>query len=385
MHGIKNIMTRVSFLCLLAAMVPAAFAIPEYNMPEGVNAISQEIYSLHMTIFWVCAILSVLVYGIMAYSLFAFRKSRGAVAADFHENTVLEWSWTVLAALVLIVMAVPSTTTLAKIYDSRPGDVNIKVVGYQWKWKYEYEEEQISFFSNLLTPEDEYRNKTTKGEHYLLDVDEPIVVPEGKRIRFKITSNDVVHSFWVIDLGIKQDAIPGYFNTAVAELPLLTDEERAGDGLVLRGVCAELCGRLHGFMPIAVHVVSEQQYQQWASQKRAKQEERARLTSKQWSYDELSSLGQTAYNKNCAVCHRADGKGTPGIFPALDASAATTGDVNVTLDKVVNGVSGTAMQAFGEQLDPIEIASIVTYIRGAWSNSSTEQVSPVQVAEFQSK
>lgn len=361
-------------LWLLA--LPAFASFSEFNVTEGVTTISRSIYELHMLVFWICCGIAVIVYGVMAYTLFAFRKSQGAKPASFHDHTALEWSWTLLAGLVLVVMAIPSTITLAKIYDTRPGDINITVTGYQWKWRYHYAEADVSFFSSLLTPEDEYRNKTAKGQFYLVDVDEPITVPEGTKVRFLITSNDVIHSFWLPDLGIKQDAIPGYFNTAVAELPELSAQERSGDGLILRGVCAELCGRLHGFMPIVMNIVSRDKYDSWVLAKQTEAADRAKLTTKEWTAEELRIQGEAVYNKTCAVCHQSNGQGLVPTFPALAGSEKVLGDVNITIDAVVNGVEGTAMAAFSAQLDPIELAGAITYIRSSWGNDAQGFVTP---------
>jgi len=229
------------------------------NMPQGVTQVSHEIYDLHMLIFWVCVVIGVAVFGVMFYTMLVHRKSVGAKPAQFHESVIVELAWTIIPAIILIVMAIPATSTLIKIYNTDEADIDIKIVGYQWKWQYEYLDEDVSFFSNLTTSKDEIYGRAPKGEHYLLEVDEPMVIPVNKKVRFLITANDVIHSWWIPDFAVKKDAIPGFINEA------WTKVNKVG---TYRGQCAELCGKDHGFMPIVVKVVEEAEYNQWLAGKK---------------------------------------------------------------------------------------------------------------------
>ena len=360
----NQLIVRLLKLALLPTVFTSssAFAIwSDINLPLGVTEISREIYGLHMLIFWVCVVIAIMVYGVMTWSLIAYRKSRGAVSADFHDNRTLEWTWTILAAVILIVMAVPATISMVKIYDQSSGDITIKAVGYQWKWQYEYVEDDFSFFSNLKTPWEEIENELDKGEFYLLDVDNPVYVPIGKKIQFLITANDVLHAFWVRDLGIKQDAIPGYFNVAS-----VTVQEPG----VYRGVCAELCGQNHGFMPIVVVAVEQDEYDDWRAEQLARVVAQRELFEKEWTPEELISRGNDVYAKNCVACHQANGQGIPGAFPALVDNDIVLNQLGVQLETVINGVPGTSMQAFGRQLDAVDLAAVITYTRRSWGNES---------------
>jgi cytochrome c oxidase subunit 2 len=228
-------------------------------MPKGVSEISNEIYNLHMLILWICVGIGVVVFGAMFWSILMHRKSRGVKPATFHESTKLEFIWTVVPFAILILMAIPATKTLIKMYDHTDSDITIKVTGYQWLWKYEYLDSGVSFYSKLSTPYDEIYNKKQKNLNYLQEVDNRLIIPTNKKVRFLVTSNDVLHAWWVPDLALKKDAIPGFIN----ELSTVVLEPG-----VYRGRCAELCGRHHGFMPIVVEAVSENKFDEWiASQK----------------------------------------------------------------------------------------------------------------------
>jgi len=231
------------------------------NMPQGVTAISKDVYDLHMLILWICVVIGIGVFGTMFWSIYHHRKSRGAVPAQFHESTTVEVVWTIIPMAILIAMAIPATGTLVRMADARNAELTIKVTGYQWRWQYDYLDEGISFFSTLSTPQDQIRNTADKSEHYLLEVDNPLVVPVGKKVRILTTAADVIHSWWVPDLGWKKDAIPGFINEAWTQI------EKPG---VYRGQCAELCGRDHGFMPVVVKAVSEEEFAQWVTQMKAK-------------------------------------------------------------------------------------------------------------------
>lgn len=341
------------------------------NMTQGVTEVSREIFDLHMLIFWICVVIGVLVFGVMFYSMFAHRKSTGAIASKFHESTAVELAWTIIPAIILVAMAVPATTSLIKIYDTSEADLDIKVVGYQWKWQYDYLGEDVSFFSNLSTPQDEIYGRAPKGEHYLLEVDEPLVIPINKKVRFLITANDVLHAWWVPDLAVKRDAIPGYINDA------WTIVEEPG---IYRGQCAELCGKDHGFMPIVVQAMEEQDYQNWLSGKKQEAAELKIAMSQTFSMDELFTRGEKVYNTSCAACHGAKGEG--GVGPAMVGTAITTGPIRGHMATIVNGVQGSAMQAFGGQLNNIDMAAVITYERNAWGNNMGDMLQPVDVLTF---
>src|SRR5210317_395927 len=258
----------------------------DLNMTEGVTAISKEVFDLHMLIFWICVAIGLVVFGIMFYSMFAFTKKKNPNPATFHENTKVELAWTVVPFLILVFMAIPASNTLTKIYDDTEGDINIQVVGYQWKWQYKYLEDDIDFFSNLTTDWDEIYNKTPKGEFYLEEVDEAVVIPVGKKIRFLITANDVIHSWWVPDFAVKQDAIPGFINTAWTNVP---------EPGIFRGACTELCGIKHAFMPVVVRAVEREEFDAFIAEKVALAEEERLLTSKVWTKEELMARGEGFY------------------------------------------------------------------------------------------
>jgi cytochrome c oxidase subunit 2 len=264
----------------------------QVNMPPGVTAVGQSIFDLHMTILWICVAIGLGVFGVMFYSIIYHRKSRGVVPAQFHESTRVEIAWTVVPFLILIGMAVPATSTLLEIYDFEDAEMDILITGYQWKWKYEYLNEDgqnVSFFSNLSTPQGEIYNTAEKNPNYLLEVDEPVVIPVNTKVRFLVTANDVIHAWWVPELAVKKDAIPGFIN----ETSTIAQEEG-----IYRGQCAELCGKDHGFMPVVVKVVSQAEYDQWFAAKQAEAEQIAALMEQTFTMDELISRGQTVYQRN---------------------------------------------------------------------------------------
>ena len=313
---ISNMLVMLSvYLC-----TPLAFAADywQMNMHRGVTPISKDIYHLHMTAIFVCACIGVVVFGVMFYALIYHRKSRGHKAATFHENLALEIIWSVIPFLILIALAIPATKVLMRMDDNSDSDVTIKVVGYQWKWQYQYLDEGISFFSVLSTPFSQINNQNPKNTWYLLEVDKPLVVPINKKIRFLVTSNDVVHSWWVPELGFKRDAIPGFMNEAWARI------DKPG---IYRGQCAELCGINHGFMPIVVAAVSEEDYNKWvASQPKVTQNGvPPELIQPDMSRADLMQLGREKYETNCSACHQVDGRGIPPMFPALRASSVAVG------------------------------------------------------------
>jgi cytochrome c oxidase subunit 2 len=347
-----------------------SFAEYPLNLTRGVTEISNKVYDLHMLIFWICVVVCAGVFAVLIYSIFTHRKSKGAVPATFHESTTVEIIWTTIPFLVLVGMAVPATTTLLALEDTRDPDMSIQVTGYQWKWKYDYLEEDISFFSSLTTPREQIEGTAEKSENYLLEVDNPIVVPINKKIRFLVTSNDVIHSWWVPALGWKQDAVPGFINDAWTQL----DEPGT-----YRGKCAELCGKDHGFMPIVLVAKTEEDYQAWVAEQKGAAAADAAAATQTLSMDELMAKGETVYNTNCAACHQVNGQGIPGVFKPIAGSPMATGDVAAHIDIVINGKAGTAMQAFGEQLNAVDLAAVITYERNGFGNNAGDMVQPADI------
>lgn len=354
-----------------AADAPAWRHRFQTNLTPGATEVGAKIYDLHMTIFWICVVIAIVVFSVMFYTVFTHRKSRGAVAAHFHESTKLEIAWTVVPFIILIVMAVPATSTLIKIYDTKDADLDVLITGYQWKWKYEYIDpkgENVSFFSSLRTSQAEINNEEAKGQDYLIEVDEPLYLPVNKKVRFLVTGNDVIHSWWVPELAVKRDAIPGFINEAAAR-PI-----KIG---IYRGQCAELCGRDHGFMPIVVNVVSENEYNDWLGKKKAEAAELKAMMDKQFTLAELVERGKDVYDRSCVACHGANGEG--GVGKAIAKSPIALGDIKQHLDIVVHGKPGTAMQAFGGQLNEVDLAAVVTYERNAFGNNMGDMAQPVDV------
>jgi len=312
---------------------------------------------------------------VMFYSIFAHRKSKGHQAAQFHENTLVEVVWTVIPFLILLVMAFPATKTVLAMKDTSVPDMTVKVTGYQWKWQYDYLDHGFSFVSNLATPLSQIHNQETKGEHYLLDVDQPLVVPVNKRVRVVITAGDVIHSWWVPAFGVKQDAIPGFVRDSWFKA------EKPG---IYRGQCAELCGKEHGFMPVVVEVKTPEDYAKWLEGQKAKAAAAADDPAKVWDLKDLVARGEKVYTANCVACHQANGKGVPPAFPPLDGSKVATGPVAAHIDTVLNGVTkngvATAMVPWKGTLSVTDIAAVVTYERNAWGNHTGDAVQPSVVA-----
>lgn len=342
------------------------------NMTQGVTPVSRDVYGLHMDIFWWCVGIGVVVFGVMFYTMIAHRKSQGAKAENFHESTTLEIIWTVIPFLILIVMAIPATNSLIKLYDTSEAELDILVTGYQWKWKYDYVGQDVSFFSNLSTSQDEIYNRAPKNPNYLLEVDEALVIPIKKKVRFLITANDVIHAWWVPELAVKKDAIPGFINES------WTYVDEPG---VYRGQCAELCGKDHGFMPIVVKALPQEEYDQWLLAKREEAAKLKALTEQTFSFEELYSKGEERYAVSCAACHGPNGEG--GVGPAIQDSGVATGPLADHMSMVINGSAANPMMAaYGPQLSEVDIAAVITYQRNAFGNEMGDSVQPIDVLKF---
>jgi len=375
----NSVLGRLMGGLLLALNTGLASADYRVNFQPPVTPVASDIYHLHMLMMYVIVVIFCLVFGVMFYSIYAHRKSVGHKAAQFHENTTVEIIWTIIPFLILIGIAWPATKVVIAYKDTADPDITIKATGYQWKWGYDYlkgEGAGISFLSTLDTPQDEIYNRKPKDAHYLLEVDHPLVVPVGKKVRVLTTADDVIHSFWVPAFGIKQDAIPGF----VRDTWFRADKEGT-----YRGQCAELCGRGHGFMPIVVKVVSQEQYTQWVAEQKKKSAAAAEDTNKQWTLAELKARGAKVYAANCVACHQANGKGRPPMFPALDGSKIATGPIAAHINRVLNGKPGTAMVAFGKQLSDTDIAAVITYERNSWGNNMGDMVQPAEVKAARKK
>jgi cytochrome c oxidase subunit 2 len=339
-------------------MTSSAQAEYQLNMTEGVTPISQDLYGLHMLVFWICVVIAVLVFGVMAYSILYHRKSKGHPAANFHESTTVEIIWTVVPLLILIGIAIPATGTLLDLEDAKTNaDITVQVTGIQWKWKYTFVDDDVSFISSLAQASRDVVKDPTGNENYLLEVDKPLVLPV----------DDVIHAWWVPELAVKQDSIPGFINDSWATI------EEPG---TYRGQCAELCGKDHGFMPIVVEAVSEGEYKQWLAGMKAEAAAAASAADQEWSQEDLLARGETVYQANCSACHGPTGAGIPGAFPAMTNSPIVTGDIAAHIDVVVNGKAGTAMAAFKGQLNDIDLAAVITYERNSLGNSVGDTVQP---------
>lgn len=374
-------MLNARALAATALLPLAANAQNQINMSTGISEagavitdLGAEIYGLHMLIFWICVGIGIGVFGVMLYSIYAHRKSKGVEASQFHENTRVEIAWTVVPFIILVGMAVPATSTLLEVYDNDDAEMSILVTGYQWKWKYEYldaDGENVAFFSNLATSQEQIYNSDTKGENYLLEVDEPLVIPVDTKVRFLITANDVIHSWWVPEIAVKRDAIPGFINEAWTRV--------LAEG-VYRGQCTELCGAYHGFMPVEVHVVGQDEFDDWMAAKKGAAAADAALAATELSVDELMARGEDVYNASCLACHGANGEG--GLGNAIAGSAIAMGGLDSHLNVIVNGVAGTAMQAFGAQLSDVDVAAVTTYQRNAFGNNTGDVVQASDVVSY---
>ncbi|MCO7224641.1 cytochrome c oxidase subunit II [Pleionea sp. CnH1-48] len=372
-----------SGVVLLAVLLSSSLmANPEYsiyNLRPGVTETSQEVFDLHMLVVYIMTVVTILVFGAMLYSIIRFRKSKHPVPAKFHHSTKLEIIWTVIPAIILIYLAVPAGKLLLKVEDTSYSDMTIKVTGSQWKWHYDYMDNDVSFYSSLSTPREQFedysRTGTEKGENYLLEVDNEVVLPIGKKVRILLTADDVIHSWWMPDFAVKMDAIPGLINETWTKI------DKPG---VYRGVCAELCGKDHGYMPIVVRAVSQDDFDKWVGQKHAEKAEADRLAAeaaaKSWSMEDLMADGEKVYMEKCAVCHQANGEGL-ATFPALKGSKVTT--VDSPDDHARQVIFGkNAMPPFGDMLTDAEIAAVVTYTRNQWGNNTGQLVQPGRIKEL---
>ncbi len=367
-----NFLTTKNTLLLSLGMLAAGSARGELgiNFPQPAGDVAQDIYDIHMLTMQVTTVLLIIVFAIVFYSIYFHRKSRGFEAdQDFHNTWFGNWSWVLVPALVLGVdftIAKNADAVLKTVWEvpKEKDLLDVKVTGHQWWWEFDYLDHGIKVESRY-TPEEK------SGEHYLREVDNRLVLPTGKKIRFLHTSADVLHAFWVPELAFKKDAIPGYVTETWIEL------NREG---VFRGQCAELCGTWHSRMPIVVESVSPEKFAQWTEDQKAAQLAAAAEASvdKTWTKEELIEKGKSLYDTKCAACHQVSGVGLPPAFPSLVGSAMVTGPIDAHLDIVINGKPNTAMQAWGT-LNDLEIAAIVTYERNAWGNETGDVVQPAEV------
>ena len=371
-------------LALTGLLLAPAHALAEmaFNLPAPATGIARDIIALHTFVLWICFGIFLVVFGPMFYALWRHRKATGHVAATFHDNRRIEVLWTIVPIFILVSMAWPATQLILAMKNVGDSDLTIKVTGHQWQWEYEYLDDGVRFASLLATPRAEIDGGHPESAHYLLEVNRPLVVPTGKKVRLVVTSTDVIHSWWVPALGVKQDAIPGFIKEAWF---------RVDTPGTFRGQCAELCGIGHGFMPIVVEAMAPEQFAAWRTEQEgaaAKASLSAHAAANAvLSLDELKSRGEKVYANTCAPCHQPTGAGIPGAFPPLDGSPVVNGAMEAHLNRVFNGKPGTAMQAFGKLkiLSDEDIAAVITYERNSWHNHVAAPgniVEPADVAAF---
>jgi cytochrome c oxidase subunit 2 len=369
----KRTSRALSCAGLIGALYAGAAAAEfQWNFQTPGTKVAQDVSDLHLLMMAIILVIFVAVFGVMFYSIYAHRKSVGHKAAQFHENTTVEVLWTVIPTLILIVMAWPATTHLLAVRDTSQPDITIKATGIQWKWGYDYikgEGEGINFVANLTTPQDQIFGKAPRGEHYLLETDNHVVVPVGKKVRVLVTAADVIHAWYVPALAVKQDAIPGFIRDTAF---------RANKEGIYRGQCAELCGKDHGFMPVVVEVVSQEKYTAWVGEQKKKLAAAAEDPNKKWELAELRARGEKVYAANCVACHQANGKGVPGAFPALEGSKVVTGPKAAQIALVLNGKPGTAMPPW-TQLSDADLAAVITYTRNGLGNKTGEALQPSEI------
>jgi cytochrome c oxidase subunit II len=350
--------------------LPGGPGVNQLNLHPPVTQIAQNIAWLHWFMLIICTLIFAGVFGVMFYSIYKHRKSKGAVAAQFHESTTVEIIWTIVPFIIVIFMALPATKTVVAMKDTSNADITIKATGYQWKWGYDYlkgEGEGISFLSTLTTPRQQVHNEQPKADTYLLEVDKAVVVPVDRKIRVITTANDVIHAWMVPSFGVKQDAIPGFVRDTWFRA------EKIG---TYYGQCAELCGKEHAFMPIVVKVVSAEDYSKWVSGEKKKLAAKQDDPNKVWTLEDLIARGEKVYQANCAACHQANGKGA-GPIKALDGSAVVMGPVADQMKILLNGAGNGAMPAW-KQLSDTELAAVTTYTKNAWGNKSGKLVQPTE-------
>ncbi|MBN3791447.1 cytochrome c oxidase subunit II [Burkholderia sp. Ac-20353] len=350
---------------------PGGPRVNEINFQPPVTKIAEELYDLHTMMLILCTVIFVGVFGVMFYSIFAHRKSKGYKAANFHESTTVEIIWTIVPFVIVVLMALPATKAVVAMKDTTNADLTVKVTGYQWKWGYDYVKgpgEGISFLSTLSTPRDEVMGKQAITDTYLQEVDNPLVVPVNKKIRIITTANDVVHSWYVPAFGVKQDAIPGFVRDTWFKA------EKVG---TFRGFCTELCGKEHAYMPVVVEVLSDDDYAKWVTAQKAKMAGAAVDPNKVYTMAELMAHGEDVYKANCAACHQVNGKGL-GAFPAMDGSPIANGPISAHVERVLKGKG--AMPSWAS-LSDLDIAAVVTYERNSWGNHKNDVLQPKQVAD----
>jgi len=376
-NNIKFSMLPRIFLGGFALSLSSGLAAQGWNFKTFQTAIGEEILSLHNFLMIFIIIIFVGVFYFMFHALIMHRKSKiadGHKPSNFHENIWVEVIWTLIPFIILIIMAIPTTISILKVRDNNDSDYSILVTGYQYKWGYEYLDgpaKGLKYISNLITPQEEINNKIAKGEDYLLEVDNPLVIPQGKKTKFLITSNDVLHAFFVPELAMQQTAVPGFIREFSVN-PL-----NAG---TIRGQCSELCGSGHAFMPIVIEVLPEDEYHSWAEQKLAKASEAA--SGKDLSREELMELGKKVYETNCVTCHKANGEGLAPVFPSIANSQLVQGDKKAVIDIIANGRDGTAMSPFAQLIGDQDVAAVVTYIRNSFDNNTDDLVQPSEVADI---
>jgi cytochrome c oxidase subunit 2 len=367
--------TVAAFWLLLVAPM---YTGNEINMTRGVTPQSVVNYQLHMVILWICVVIGVIVFSAMFISIVLHRKSRGHEPASFTHSTKAEIAWTVVPVLILVVMAVPATRALINMEVAPETEMTVKITGFQWRWHYQYMEDEIQFVSSLH-PDSNAARRLQSGtdpasvDNYLLEVDKPLVLPAETKIKFLITADDVIHSWWVPALGWKKDAIPGFINEAWTEIL---------EPGVYRGQCAELCGKDHGFMPIVLNVLPKPEYRAWVEQQRRDMAHDQADIERLWTRQELMDLGADVYATQCATCHQAEGQGLAPGFPALAGSEVATGPLQTHIDVVLHGRAGTAMQAWGTMLSASDIAAALTYTRNAFGNETGDVVQPQTIARI---
>jgi cytochrome c oxidase subunit II len=388
LHMLRNKTLLATFAGLALMGAASAFAGYDVDILPPASAVAKEIYDLHWAILYVCAAIFVVVFGAMFWSLFMHRRAMGAKAAQFHENTTVEILWTIIPFVILIGMAYPATRTVLDMKDASNPDMSIKVTAFQWGWDYDYLKEGVRFTSLLSTPRnqiEDWDHKATlpRNPFYLLEVNNNVVVPVGKKIRLLITSNDVIHGWYVPQLGVNQYGIPGFVKDAWFKI------EKPG---IYRGQCSQICGKEHGFMPIVVEARTPEKYAEWVNEQKAKMPAPAPAAeaaptqvaavaedpNKKWTLDELKAKGAEVYAANCVACHQATGKGMPPAFPPLDGSKVVNGPKAAQIALELTGKPNTAMASFA-RLSDSELAAVITHTRNSWGNKTGEAIQPSEI------